>query len=136
VPLEIAWNMLSEALPTHGLSNSPEPEDQVLLRDVWAEYSDPPAFVEQAFLALAAYAGSKSVLEYVVPTLANELPATQVLAVNALAAIPGWDVRRTEDGMLRPLSEVVAEYQRECNAPTVPERLNSTDGSDAVELGH
>jgi hypothetical protein len=47
------------------------------------------------------------------PTRTDDL---RIAAVNALAHLSHWDVRRADDGTPRPLDEVAAEYQRECGA--------------------
>jgi hypothetical protein len=41
---------------------------------------------------------------------------TQINAVRALAAISHRDKRRDEQGRVRDLAEVVADYKRECSA--------------------
>lgn len=47
------------------------------------------------------------------PTRADDL---RIAIVNALAHLTHWDARTAEDGTLRPLADVVADYERECNA--------------------
>lgn len=41
-------------------------------------------------------------------------PEVQGLAVDALATITGYDVRRDSSGNARELGDVVADYRREC----------------------
>jgi len=38
----------------------------------------------------------------------------QRLAVVALVAITGWDLRKDGDGNARPLADIVADYRRAC----------------------
>lgn len=115
-PLEIAWRALDDAAPADEAraASSPEPDDRALLRDAWRSRTGRAPFAAQALLALAAEIGDREIIPLVAADLDAPSPRTQALAVDALAAITRWDVRRDAEGKPRPLAEVVADYRRVC----------------------
>jgi hypothetical protein len=117
VPVQFAWSALAAALPEAAPSDLAEDADRALLRAIWSKGSPRPWYAEQALLALATAAGSPPLIPYIVADLDAEALRTRALAVTALAAISGWDVRRDASGKPRPLPDVVADYRRECTQP-------------------
>lgn len=78
----------------------------------------PAAWVEERLLKMAARLGTPDLLPSLV-TLAqvprDAAPDRRaVAAVNALAAITGWDARFDTEGQPRPLAEVAMAYETEC----------------------
>jgi hypothetical protein len=117
VPVVVAWQALaSGTAPAEAAQNTPEELDRELLLKVWSAARQRPWFAERALLQAAAIAGSPRLIPLIVPALSSEQPRMQQLAVAALAAISGWDVRRDASGAERPWATVVADYMRECSA--------------------
>jgi hypothetical protein len=120
VPMELAWRALGEVALEGSPSTRAEPEDRVLLREAWLQSIpdfERPWYATRALLLFAAHAGSAELIPSIVKQLDATDADTQQLAVDALAAISGHDVRRDESGNARALSDVVAEYRRECVLP-------------------
>jgi hypothetical protein len=53
-------------------------------------------------------------LRAIVARLDSKDVEVQRLAVAALVAITGWDLRKDGDGNARPLADIVADYRRAC----------------------
>jgi hypothetical protein len=120
VPVEFAWRALSEAAVERTAFQDPAPEDRALLRDAWLQHMpefERPWYSVRALLIFAADAGSVDLLPSIVKQLDSTDTEVQSLAVDALAAITRYDVRHDASGKARPLSNVVAEYRRECSQP-------------------
>jgi hypothetical protein len=115
VLLEIAWESIAAWMTDHFAARAVEPEDRVMLAEVWAEADARPDWANDRLLELAATLGSPQLLPSILPSLDHPNEATRIRAVNALASITGWDARRDASGKLRELAEVVADYKRECS---------------------
>jgi hypothetical protein len=120
LPVEFAWRALSEL----GIEKIPlraaQPDDRALLLQAWladAPGFERPWYTTRALLLLAAEAGSAELIPRLVELLGSEDEEFQRLAIDALAAISGRDVRRDAAGEPRQLGEVVADYRRECGPP-------------------
>lgn len=117
VPIEVAWEMLSRTAVERNASRDADPEDRALLRDVWlhgAANFDRPWYATRGLLLLASKAGSAELIPELVEQLSSSDAEAQRLAIDALAAISGLDIRRDATGKRRTLSELVGEYRREC----------------------
>ena len=117
VPIEVAWEMLSRTAVERNVSRDADPEDRALLRDVWlhgAANFDRPWYATRGLLLLASKAGSAELIPELVEQLSSSDAEAQRLAIDALAAISGLDLRRDATGKRRTLSELVGEYRREC----------------------
>jgi hypothetical protein len=120
VPVQYAWRALGKAATESTVVQGPEPEDRALLSAAWlhgAGSFERPWYALRALLILAARAGSPELIAAIVKQLDSEDTEVQRLAVDALAAITGRDVGRDASGSERTLSDLVADYQRECTKP-------------------
>jgi hypothetical protein len=118
-PVELAWQALLESVDAEHahIAHEPEPEDRALLAEAWRARFDGyerPWYTTEALLLLATRAGSPDILPFVVPQLDSERERHRRFAVDALAAITGFDARREGSGTARSLARVVADYRREC----------------------
>jgi len=120
VPVEYAWRALGKAAIESTAVQGPEPEDRALLSAAWLHgvgSFERPWYALRALLILAGRAGSPELIPAIVKQLDSEDTEVQRLAVDALAAITGRDVRHEASGGERTLGDLVADYRRECTAP-------------------
>ena len=66
---------------------------------------------------MAVAAGSPRLIPLILPALSSDEQQSQELAVAALAASTGWDVRRDASGNQRPWLDVLGDYRRQCSPP-------------------
>ena len=111
--IDLALQYLDQWVPQKFVTRPATDEDRQLLVEAW-EAGELPWFADAPLLALAGSFGSTALLDKIVARLESEHTDVQRLAVDALAAITGWDARKDKDGGVRRLSDVVADYQREC----------------------
>ena len=111
-PLDIAWKALADLLPTTFTTDAPASEDKLLFSRVWKSGTRRGDWVDDALLGFAASLGDAGIAPSATAALGSPHVHTKILAVNALAAATGRDVRRNAAGKPRPLADVVADYQR------------------------
>jgi hypothetical protein len=111
-PLDIAWKAVSDLLPATFDGAVAAREDRAVFTRLWAMETPRAEWVRDALLGLAATLGDASVAIGATQALGSRHVRTQILAVNALAAATGNDLRRTAAGNVRPLADVVSDYQR------------------------
>jgi|GEM_PF-3626329 len=116
-PLDIAWTAIADLLPVTFADVAAVPPDRQLFSRMWQSEAPRADWVRDALLGLAAALGDGEVVAAATAALDSKHVRTRILAVNALAAVTGRDLRRTAAGGARPLSEVVADYRRLRAAP-------------------
>jgi len=113
-PLDKIWSSL---LLAHGIpsgSKAPEGARALFADSFGATFESAPGWLRELYLGLATDYGSLE-LAPALARLAEHAPAgEQVLAVNALAALTGWDERFDAAGNPREVSVVAAAYAAEC----------------------
>jgi hypothetical protein len=112
-PLDLAWHAVFQLLPTSFTPGAAEGEDKQLFLRSWQTKEPRPDWVTEEQLGLASLLGTREILASLMPELESSLPRRRVLAVNALAALTGDDLRRGADGKVRPLPVVVADYRKQ-----------------------
>jgi len=111
--IDLALQHLEQLVPQRFAARPATDDDRQLLLEAW-ESGELPWFADAPLLALAGSMGTPELLDKIMTRLGSSHSDVQRLAVDALASITGWDVRNDRDGGVRGLSEVVADYQREC----------------------
>src|ERR1019366_4199283 len=111
--IELALATLERSLPRKFVVRAPPEEDGRLPSAAW-KAEGTPWFADDPLLSLAASLGSPELLDRIIARLGSKKTNVQALAVDALAAITGWDARKDASGNARPLPEVVADYRGEC----------------------
>jgi hypothetical protein len=109
VPLELAWQILSEPAPTWQRTSTTETASRALT-DIWPTTPSEPWELSR-FLSLAYALPSPQLTAQLLNALDSPDPSVTTLAVNALAAATGQDLRRNPDGTIRSLSEIVTAYR-------------------------
>ena len=110
--VELALETLIQAVAPVFVARPVTEDDRLFLADAWD--GDTPWFAEVPLLTLAGAAGSPALLRAIVARLDSKDVEVQRLAVVALVAITGWDLRKDGDGNARPLADIVADYRRAC----------------------
>jgi hypothetical protein len=121
-PLDIAWKAITDLVPANGANEAPTREEVRLLARLWKSESRRGPWVKDALLGFAAVLGSAAAAPEAIAALDSPRERTRILAVNALATATGRDLRRTSDGKLRPLADVVTAYKglKDLPAPNGP----------------
>ncbi|HKP56338.1 MAG TPA: hypothetical protein VJV78_06450 [Polyangiales bacterium] len=115
LPLELASKLLLEAVPAEAFVMSASEEHRRLIRTRFAaDFTGAPWWLRELFLVLAARLGSPHMVPALLEAARQGEERQRTLAVSALAAITGWDVRFTAAGAARPSVDVAADYAREC----------------------
>lgn len=113
IAVEFSLQILEHSVPQRFVVRPATSEDRELLAHAW-NAGEIPWFAEAPMLILARSLGSPELLDKIVARLDSKDAEVQSLALEALAAITGWDARKASDGGVRPLDDVVADYKREC----------------------
>jgi hypothetical protein len=119
-PLEIAWDALSSTLPARSAAAGPDALDRLTFSRLWVPDHRRRPWVHREMLSLApVLAAAPDAAQPVAPDMARDIgadldapdPELRILAVNALAAVTGRDLRRDATGQVRPLDAVVVDYK-------------------------
>ncbi len=117
LPLQLAHEPLDKAtskIPWE--SGVPTDEDRAFFVDRFLATFGPDQgwWVRERFLALASRLGSVELIPALLGAAAKTEWREPVQAINALAAITGWDIRYDDQGKPRPPADVAREYASEC----------------------
>jgi hypothetical protein len=117
LPLRLAHDPLLKATSTLPWeSTAPTDEDRAFFVDRFLASFGPEQgwWVRERFLALASRLGTPELIPALLTAAAKPEGREPVQAINALAAITGWDIRYDGKGKPRPPVEVAREYASEC----------------------
>jgi hypothetical protein len=117
LPLRLAHDPLLKATSTIPWeSTAPTDEDRAFFVDRFLASFGPEQgwWVRERFLALASRLGTAELIPALLTAAAKPEGREPVQAINALAAITGWDIRYDGQGNPRPPADVAREYASEC----------------------
>jgi hypothetical protein len=115
LPLELALKPLLDAVPAEHWNASPvELHRGLLVARMTDEFRAAPTWVREFFLVLASRLGSAPLIPGLIQVAREGTPNESTLALGALAAITGRDERFDSNGKPRSMTEVAADYEREC----------------------
>jgi hypothetical protein len=121
LPLDLAAAPLLAAVPAGAFGTTVTDECRALIGERFeASFDAAPDWLRELFLGLASRIGSSRMIPALVRVAQSGPEPQRVLAVNALAAITGWDARTDAKGTPRPLAAVAANYAQECAVRGAP----------------
>jgi hypothetical protein len=117
LPLRLAHEPLDKATSKiPWASAAPTDEDRAFFVDRFLATFGPDQgwWVRERFLALASRLGTAELIPSLLGAAAKTEGREPVQAINALAAITGWDIRYDDQGKPRSPAGVAREYASEC----------------------
>ena len=118
IPLEIAWDALWAISARPLRPAAPEDADRAAFRRLVD--GNEARLENDALLELGALLATRPVAGWLTAQLDAPSDRTRTLAVNALVAATGIDLRRDAAGAVRPLAEVAAAYRALAAASSAP----------------